>query len=161
MPSFTLTSWILLHHLKKPNVEKVSVMCQVTLLKPKLFMNESGRAVAAGARLYGLHAQDIMVVHDDLDRELGKVGSKNSGSTHGHNGLRSVADCLRSDAFCRLRVGIGRPPGTSSKDPDTVSDWVLGKFSEQERRKLEKTSTPAAVDMVKQWLQERTLAAIH
>jgi len=85
----------------------------ITLLKPATFMNNSGSALAA----YG--AENLIVVHDDLDLPVGDVRVKVGGGAGGHNGLRSVIQRLGSD-FVRVRVGIGRPPVGVG-----VTDYVL------------------------------------
>jgi len=77
---------------------------------PLSYMNLSGPPVAALARKHRIAAEDILVVHDDLDLEFGKMKLRLGGSAGGHNGLKSVIGSLGSPEFCRLRIGIGRPP---------------------------------------------------
>jgi len=92
----------------------------LVLVKPQTFMNVSGSAVAKLAETYGIEASDIIVIHDDIDLSPGAVRTKRGGGHGGHNGLRSVHDRLASDAYLRVRVGVGRPPGRM--DP---ADYVL------------------------------------
>ena len=100
----------------------------VTFLKPTTFMNLSGQSVASYANYYGLEAKKILVAHDDLDLSAGCVRLKYGGGHGGHNGLRSITQSLGSDAYYRVRIGIGRPePGRD------VSSFVLGKPSSKER----------------------------
>jgi PTH1 family peptidyl-tRNA hydrolase len=80
---------------------------------------------------------NIYVFHDDLERELGKMSLKASGSANGHNGIKSVMDHLKSDQFKRVRIGIGRPI-----DRDQVVDYVLSKFTLSEMETLEKIIYP-------------------
>ena len=98
---------------------------RVALLKPQTYMNESGRSVGAAARFFKLPPAQLLVVHDEVDLELGRLQARMGGGLAGHNGLRSVAQHLRSPEFARLRVGIGRP---ERGDPRPVADWVLTPF---------------------------------
>ncbi|KFO99028.1 putative peptidyl-tRNA hydrolase, partial [Calypte anna] len=82
---------------------------ELLLLKPRRLMNLNGLSVASAAEIYNLHPEDIYLVHDDLDKALGKVAIKKAGSARGHNGVRSCISALHSDEMTRLRVGIGRP----------------------------------------------------
>ncbi len=105
----------------------------IFLLKPLTFMNLSGDAVLPMMNFLRLDARQILVVSDDLDLELGRIRVRPSGSPGGHNGLKSISARLGTDAFARVRVGIGRP-----KDPrHRVIDWVLGRFTEDELPILE------------------------
>ena len=100
----------------------------VSFLKPTTYMNLSGQSVASYANYYGLEAKKILVAHDDLDLSAGCVRLKYGGGHGGHNGLRSITQSLGSDAYYRVRIGIGRPE--SGRD---VSSFVLGKPSSKER----------------------------
>ncbi|XP_037115063.1 probable peptidyl-tRNA hydrolase [Syngnathus acus] len=104
----------------------------LVLLRPRVLMNINGVAVAKAANKYGVQPEDILLVHDELDKPLGKVAIKHGGSARGHNGVRSCMDCLRTDVMPRLRVGIGRPAGKTS-----VERHVLGRFSAEERKVLD------------------------
>jgi peptidyl-tRNA hydrolase, PTH1 family len=98
---------------------------RVALLKPETYMNESGRSVGAAARFYKLEPDAILVVHDEGDFDLGRLQARKGGGLAGHNGLRSIAQHLKSQDFLRLRVGVGRP---ERGDPRPLADYVLGKF---------------------------------
>ncbi len=101
----------------------------VVLLKPKTFMNESGRAVAPAARFYNTPLEQMIVIYDDLDLPLGAVRLRSQGGSGGHKGMRSIITSLSGrQNFARLRVGIGRPPGRM--DP---AAYVLRNFGKQER----------------------------
>ena len=96
--------------------------------KPRSFMNESGRQVAALAKFYSVPPAGLVVIHDDLDIDFGRIRLKFGGGVAGHNGLRSVASALNTNDFHRVRVGIGRPPGR--KEPVA---FVLENFTAAER----------------------------
>ena len=95
----------------------------VTLAKPQTFMNLSGDAVAALTRTRHIGPDQIIVVHDEIDLELGQLRAKLGGGDNGHNGLRSIRACVGSGEFYRVRIGVSRPAG--DRDP---ADWVLGGF---------------------------------
>jgi PTH1 family peptidyl-tRNA hydrolase len=97
------------------------------ILKPKTFMNLSGKAVLAAMQFYKIALNNILVLHDDIDFDLGKIKFKIAGGNGGHNGLKSIDEMIGKD-YARLRLGVGRP---LHKEYD-VSDYVLGKFSNEE-----------------------------
>jgi len=99
------------------------------LLRPETFMNDSGRSVAAAARFFKVEPQSLLVVHDDVDLEPGRLQARRGGGLAGHNGLRSLAQHLGSQDFLRLRIGVGRP---GRGDPRPVADWVLSPFAPEE-----------------------------
>nr|XP_030142408.3 probable peptidyl-tRNA hydrolase isoform X1 [Taeniopygia guttata] len=112
---------------------------ELVLLKPRRFMNLNGLSVASAgcisvpkAEIYSLGPKDIYLVHDDLDKALGKVAIKLGGSARGHNGVQSCISALHSNEMTRLRIGIGRPEGDV-----TVPSYVLSPFTAGEREKLE------------------------
>lgn len=100
---------------------------KVLILKPLQFMNLSGAAVIEVKNFYKIDLQKIIVIHDDLDVEPGKVKFKIGGGHAGHNGLRDVDSKIGKNYF-RLRLGIGRPENPSYE----ISDYVLSKFSKDE-----------------------------
>ncbi|MDZ7882342.1 MAG: aminoacyl-tRNA hydrolase [Mycobacterium sp.] len=100
----------------------------VVLAKPRVYMNESGRQVGPLAKFYSVSPADVVVLHDELDIEFGRIRLKLGGGEGGHNGLRSVAAALGTKDFQRVRIGVGRPPGR--KDP---AAYVLENFSTVER----------------------------
>jgi PTH1 family peptidyl-tRNA hydrolase len=101
----------------------------VVLLKPETFMNESGRSVGAAVRFYKLEPDAVLVVHDEIDLEPGRLQARRGGGLAGHNGLRSIAAHLRTEDFLRLRVGVGRP---GRGDPRPPADYVLSPFTADE-----------------------------
>src|SRR5881392_261254 len=102
---------------------------RVALLKPETYMNESGRSVAAAARFYKLEPDAILVVHDEGDLEPGRLQARKGGGLAGHNGLRSIAQHLKTPEFMRLRIGVGRP-GRGDRRP--LADYVLSNFEPDE-----------------------------
>jgi PTH1 family peptidyl-tRNA hydrolase len=104
---------------------------RVGLLKPETYMNESGRSVGAAARFYKLEPDAILVIHDEGDFDLGRLQARKGGGLAGHNGLRSVAQHLRTQDFLRLRVGVGRP---ERGDRRPLADYVLSDFTPDQDR---------------------------
>ena len=102
---------------------------RLALLKPDTFMNESGRSVQPAAAFYKTALEAVLVVHDDVDLELGRLQVRLGGGLAGHNGLRSIAGRLGNPDFLRLRVGVGRP---GRGDPRDVADFVLAPFAPED-----------------------------
>lgn len=100
---------------------------KVVFLKPQTYMNLSGESVQPLAAFFKINPEEILVVHDELDIALGMVQFRMGGGLAGHNGLKSLAACLGTDNFARMRVGIGRPVHGS------VSDWVLSPFPKEQQ----------------------------
>lgn len=100
---------------------------RVAVLLPQTFMNESGGAVGPARGALGVDLDHVLVVHDEIDLPFGKVEVRTGGGLAGHNGLKSLKQGLGSGDFTRVRVGVGRPDST---DPEIVSRYVLGRFSE-------------------------------
>ena len=95
---------------------------------PQTFMNLSGDSVQPLMAWYKLSPQKLLVIHDELDLEPGRIKLKSGGGIAGHNGLKSIVQRLGTQDFYRLRIGVGRPP-----DKDNVISWVLGRFPSAER----------------------------
>jgi peptidyl-tRNA hydrolase, PTH1 family len=100
---------------------------RVAVLLPQTFMNESGDAAGPARGALGVDLDHVVAVHDEIDLPFGKVEVRTGGSLAGHNGLKSLKQGLGSGEFTRVRVGVGRPDST---DPEVVSRYVLGRFSE-------------------------------
>ena len=103
---------------------------KVIFIKPMTYMNNSGIAVRAFVDFYKLNSEDILVISDDLDLDLGKFRLRRNGSSGGHNGLKSIISHLGTDNFKRLRIGI-------SNDKDDVINYVLSKFSKKELNEID------------------------
>jgi len=127
---------------QKLRSEVATIKGHLTLIKPQIFMNNSGLAVKAVMRKQGIKPADILVIYDDIDMELGKVRFKDGGSSGGHNGMQSIIDALGSDEIARIKIGIGR---SDRVPPDK---YVLGKFSSEESVQIKK-SLESAVELIK------------
>jgi peptidyl-tRNA hydrolase, PTH1 family len=119
----------------KQNFSGKEILC----IRPKTFMNLSGVTVSGAARHFEDILEKILVIHDDLDIEFGRIRFKTGGGTGGHNGLDSIIKSLGRADFDRLRIGVGRPPG--KMDP---ADFVLSRFKKSERKELDLTISLAA-----------------
>ncbi|MBO6003613.1 MAG: aminoacyl-tRNA hydrolase [Aeriscardovia sp.] len=104
---------------------------KIFLDKPLTYMNSSGASVQSMLSYYDIDPSRLIVVHDDMDLEVGRVKVKLGGSAAGHNGIKSIDSYLGTPSYYRVRIGIGRPtrPGGSIS-------WVLGKFSPEEKEKM-------------------------
>ncbi|MFS8902675.1 aminoacyl-tRNA hydrolase [Synechococcus sp. H60.4] len=125
------------------------------LLKPETYMNRSGQSVRAVMDWYKLDPASVLVVYDDMDLPLGRLRLRGSGSAGGHNGMKSIIQHLGSEAFPRLRLGVGKPKGHQ----DMVGH-VLGRFEPTEQAVLERVLR-AAVEAVECCLQEGLRAAMN
>jgi PTH1 family peptidyl-tRNA hydrolase len=103
------------------------------LLKPQTFMNRSGDSVQPAAAFFRIPAQDVVVVHDEVDLPLGTVRLKHGGGLAGHKGLKSIASRLATQDFGRVRVGVGRPPEGFRGE---MADYVLASFDGEARSQL-------------------------
>ncbi|MGD0713881.1 MAG: aminoacyl-tRNA hydrolase [Gaiellaceae bacterium] len=131
---------------------------KVALLKPETYMNESGRSVGAAARFFKVDPDAVLVVHDDGDLELGRLQVRLGGGLAGHNGLRSLAQHLKTPDFLRLRVGVGRP---ERGDPRPLADWVLSDFEPHEDAEALIARAADAVETLDAEGVERTQAAVN
>ncbi|XP_044162365.1 probable peptidyl-tRNA hydrolase [Bufo gargarizans] len=125
----------------------------LVLIKPRQFMNVNGTSVANAAGKFHLSPENIYLLHDELDKPLGKVTLKLGGSARGHNGVRSCIDHLKSDTMTRLLIGIGRPGDKSS-----VTAYVLGRFTKSEQEALSPV-LEKGLDLLLGHIQKRTRAA--
>ena len=98
---------------------------RLALLKPETYMNESGRSLGAARKFFKVDPAYLLVVHDDVDLEPGRLQARLGGGLAGHNGLRSIAQALGTNDFLRLRIGVGRP---GRGDRRSVADYVLDDF---------------------------------
>jgi PTH1 family peptidyl-tRNA hydrolase len=103
----------------------------VILAKPRTYMNDSGRQVGPLAKFYSVAPADLIIVHDELDIDFGRIRLKFGGGVAGHNGLRSVSSALGTNDFQRVRIGVGRPPGRKSG-----ATYVLENFTAAERTEV-------------------------
>jgi peptidyl-tRNA hydrolase, PTH1 family len=125
---------------------------RLALLKPETYMNESGRSIAAAAAFFKVPIESVLVVHDEVDLELGRLQARAGGGLAGHNGLRSIAQMLGGPDFLRLRVGVGRP---GRGDPRDVADFVLSQFEPHEDRDgIVEAAADAVEVIVREGLEE-------
>ncbi len=129
---------------------------KVVLAKPITFMNLSGQAVAELVRWYKIPPEDVLVIYDELDLPVGKIRLRARGSAAGHNGLDDIIRHLHTNAFPRLRVGIGRPGNSHMKG----RDYVLGTPRIDERILLE-TGEDRAVDAVQLVITQGIVTAMN
>ena len=105
---------------------------RVVLMKPQTLMNASGNAVSEAAAFYKIPVENIIVMSDDVNLDVGRIRVRKNGSDGGQKGLRSIIERMGSDNFPRIRFGVGKKP-----HPDyDMADWVLGNFSEEDKKTL-------------------------
>ena len=105
---------------------------KILLMKPQTYMNASGEAIAEACNYYDVAPDRVLVICDDVTLPFNRIRIRQKGSAGGHNGLKSIINCLGSDTFPRLRIGV-----SDRGDPTTdLADWVLGSFSGTEKKKL-------------------------
>lgn len=103
----------------------------IILLKPTTYMNNSGIALRQCMDFFKCKPQDILVLYDDMDMSVGKLRLRQKGSAGGHNGIKSIISHIGTQEFDRIRIGIGKNPMIPTVD------WVLGKFSKEDKENLE------------------------
>lgn len=107
---------------------------KVMLMKPTTYMNNSGQAVVEAMNFYKIPAENVIVIFDDISLDVGKMRIRSKGSDGGQRGMRSIISLSGSQAFPRIKIGIGAKP-----NPDwDLADWVLSKFTDKEMKDLEK-----------------------
>lgn len=119
----------------------------VLLVKPETYMNLSGRAVRQLLDFYKLDPTQVLIICDDFHLPLGKLRVRSQGSHGGHNGLRNIQECLGTDAYPRLRVGVGQP------EPGEAIDFVLSRFKPAEKSAIAEAIARAA-DCVLLWIRQ-------
>lgn len=107
---------------------------KVCLLKPMTYMNLSGKAAARFKEFFKIPLERILVVHDDIDMKLGRIKLTRGGGAGGHNGIRSLIECLGGKEFYRLKVGVGRPGRDGVHKDIPVDKYVLSSFSPDEQQ---------------------------
>ena len=105
---------------------------QCLLMKPETYMNLSGEAVSQAMNFYKIPIEKVLVIFDDISLEPGTMRIRRKGSAGGHNGLKSIIECCGGEDFPRIKIGVGKKP-----HPDyDLAEWVLGKFSDEDKKKL-------------------------
>ena len=128
---------------------------RVFLLKPMTYMNLSGRSVQAAKAFYQLSNADLIVALDDIALPCGAIRLRAAGSTGGHNGLRDLERALGTSSYARLRVGIDSPPPRAPQ-----KDYVLGRFSEEQRKRLSPAIDRAAEALL-MWIENGIQPAMN
>jgi len=118
----------------------------ILLMQPLTYMNESGSAISLARKFYKDEINRILIIHDDIDLEFGKLKFKKNGGYSGHKGLISISQMNGNTEFDRLRFGVGRPPGIK-----TAADYVLKKFSRDEQKELD-LLLAVSVDAIKDYI---------
>ena len=113
---------------------------KVLLMKPVTFMNLSGEAVGQAARFYKVPPERVLVFSDDVSLPVGKLRIRKSGSAGGHNGLKSIIQHLGTEAFPRVKIGVGGKPHPEYD----MADWVLGKFPPEDKKVIDEMVQKAA-----------------
>ncbi|MBR6101104.1 MAG: aminoacyl-tRNA hydrolase [Ruminococcus sp.] len=105
---------------------------QCLIMKPETYMNLSGEAVSQAMNFYKIPIEKVLVIFDDISLEPGTMRIRRKGSAGGHNGLKSIIECCGGEDFPRIKIGVGKKP-----HPDyDLAEWVLGKFSDEDKKKL-------------------------
>jgi PTH1 family peptidyl-tRNA hydrolase len=125
---------------------------RTVLLLPNTYMNDSGGSVRSALDYFKVDPGDLLVIHDDIDLPFGRLRVQVGGGNGGHNGIRSLEGSLGTKDFSRLKLGVGRPPG--SQDP---ADFVLRPFAKKERPEVDSIVSDAA-DVVELWVENRAKA---
>ena len=113
---------------------------KVLLMKPQTYMNSSGDSVREAVSFYKIPPDHVIIVSDEMSLPVGTIRIKPKGSAGGHNGLKSIISALGTDAFPRIRLGIGFPP-----NPDyDIKDWVLSVFHDQDAEEIQNAAARAA-----------------
>jgi PTH1 family peptidyl-tRNA hydrolase len=110
--------------------------------KPKTFMNICGPNIQNAIKRFEVCPKKSVVIHDDIERKLGKINVKNGGSANGHNGVRSLINSLSTDSIKRIRIGIGKP------EKEEVHQWVLGSFTRNELDIIDETVYPLLYETI-------------
>ncbi|MFH1540526.1 MAG: aminoacyl-tRNA hydrolase [Elusimicrobiota bacterium] len=144
---------------KYKDCAEISMHNDFLVIKPTLFMNRSGMAIIPLIKKYlscsrtdSPDFEELIVISDDMDISFGRIQIKKNGSSCGHNGVESIIETLGTNKFCRMRIGIGRPP----LDVDPV-DFVLSDFTEEETTKMKPVilrATDAACVFIESGLQK-------
>lgn len=131
---------------------------KIIFVKPKTYMNASGKAVSSILQFYKIDPEDLIVVMDDIDLPIGMVRIRKEGSSGGHKGMQNIIDSIKDDNFVRIRIGISNK---SEKESNfETAEYVLGKFSKRELPVLNKTIL-AAIDNILPSIKSKTQIPCH
>ncbi len=122
--------------IKKAEINKAPVL----LAKPQTYMNNSGMAASLLLSYYKIKAEEMIIIHDDLDLPLGKIQIRFGGGTAGHNGLESIIEAINTEQFVRIRMGVGHPRAKTAgkviriQNDNSISSYVISHFAETEHK---------------------------
>lgn len=116
---------------------------KVILLKPQTYMNESGKSISKVINFYKIPIEDVIIIYDDIDLEIGSVKIRKTGGPGNHNGMKSVIECLADTKFVRVRIGTGQP-----EFKELLVPYVIGPMSDDEYKALEPSIKKAADDVI-------------
>ena len=129
---------------------------KVVLVKPQTYVNLSGESLREVCTFYKIPAQNVIVIHDDVSLDVGKLRIRDKGSDGGHNGIKSIIYQLKSDEFTRIKVGVGAAP-----EHYDLADWVLGKFSKEEIAHMSKAVDAIVEEVVPMIMKDGAQAAMN
>lgn len=161
---FDTITYLADHYHISMNTKKFQGICgsgyiegqKVLLLMPQTYMNLSGQSVSEAAAFYKLNpAAEVIVIYDDIALEPGNIRVRKKGSAGGHNGIKNIIAHLGTQEFQRIRIGVGEKP----KEYD-LADYVLGRFSAEDRKLVEEAFANAA-DAVRLMVQGKTDEAMN
>jgi PTH1 family peptidyl-tRNA hydrolase len=129
---------------------------KVVLVKPQTYVNLSGESLREICSFYKIPPQNVIVIHDDVSLDVGKLRIRKKGSDGGHNGIKSIIYQLKSDEFIRIKIGVGAAP-----EHYDLADWVLGKFSKEEITHLSKAVDDIVDTAIPMMIKGQTDAAMN
>lgn len=109
------------------------------VLKPSTYMNNSGQSISEAMSFYKLDIEHIIIIYDDISLEPGKLRIRKKGSDGGHNGIKSIIQLTGEDTFPRIKIGVGKKPHPKYD----LADWVLSRFTEDEKVKIDEVAKNA------------------
>jgi len=127
---------------------------KVLLIKPQTYMNLSGESVMQIVNFYKLQPEELIVIYDDIDTEVGKIRIRKKGSAGTHNGMKNIIFLLKTDGFPRIRIGVGKPT------KGDLRDYVLGRFSKEELKSMIEV-IPAAGEAVSTIIEDNVDTAMN
>ncbi|MFA5935479.1 MAG: aminoacyl-tRNA hydrolase [Patescibacteria group bacterium] len=146
----------------KKEVRRHALLAQTTmndetilLVKPQTFMNESGASVQGFISFFHIAPEDVLIVHDEMDLEAGRLAFIGKAGHAGHNGVRDIQERLGTNEIARLRLGVGRPVGPIEKE-----DWVLMRPEGEDRTKIAET-IQSAVPAIETWINGSLVKAMN
>lgn len=147
--------------MKKLRFKSLTGECRIAgskclLMKPSTFMNLSGQAVVQAMNFYKVEPEQVIVIFDDISLDVGKMRIRQKGSDGGHNGMKNIIYLCGSDKFPRVKLGVGKKPHPEYD----LKDWVLGKFSQSDRKLIEEVLLNA-VEAVELMVADRTSDAMQ